>query len=109
MKVAALPSTRLSRASTVLWPPPTPCPASVPRFRVPPLYASLPGGAYDAVIERVFVIHVDAFDWNCTQHITPRFTEEQIRESLTPIEKRMKALEQENERLRGEVARLKSI
>jgi hypothetical protein len=55
------------------------------------------------------VIHVDAFDWNCTQHITPRFTEEQIRESLTPIEKRMKALEQENERLRGEVARLKSI
>ncbi len=64
---------------------------------------------YDAVIERVFVIHVDAFDWNCTQHITPRFTEEQIRESLTPIEKRMKALEQENERLRGEVARLKSI
>ncbi len=27
---------------------------------------------YKAVIERVFVIHVDAFDWNCPQHITPR-------------------------------------
>jgi uncharacterized protein len=64
---------------------------------------------YDAVIERVFVIHVDAFDWNCTQHITPRFTEEQIRESLAPIEKRMRGLEQENERLKGEIARLRSV
>jgi predicted pyridoxine 5'-phosphate oxidase superfamily flavin-nucleotide-binding protein len=63
---------------------------------------------YDALIERVFVIHVDAFDWNCTQHITPRFTEEQIRESLAPIEKRMQALERENEKLKGELARLRS-
>jgi hypothetical protein len=64
---------------------------------------------YDAVIERVFVIHVEAFDWNCQQHITPRFTEEQIRESLAPIERRMQSLEQENERLKGEIARLSSI
>ena len=34
------------------------------------------------VIERVYVIRVEAFDWNCPQHITPRFTEEQIREAL---------------------------
>jgi uncharacterized protein len=60
---------------------------------------------YDAVVERVFVIHVDAFDWNCQQHITPRFTEEQIKTALSPIEKRMEALERENERLRGELAR----
>jgi uncharacterized protein len=33
---------------------------------------------------------VEAFDWNCPQHITPRFTEEQIREEL----------ERENEKLR---------
>ncbi len=32
--------------------------------------------------ERVFVIQVKAFDWNCQQHITPRFTGEQIREVL---------------------------
>jgi hypothetical protein len=30
---------------------------------------------YRARIERVFVFHVEAFDWNCPQHITPRFTE----------------------------------
>src|SRR5450432_3105911 len=26
---------------------------------------------YDAAVERVLVIHVNAFDWNCQQHITP--------------------------------------
>ena len=30
--------------------------------------------------ERAIVIHVEAFDWNCPQHITRRFTEEEIRE-----------------------------
>jgi predicted pyridoxine 5'-phosphate oxidase superfamily flavin-nucleotide-binding protein len=59
---------------------------------------------YDAVVERVFVIHVDAFDWNCQQHITPRFTEEQIETALSPIEKRMEGLERENERLKAELA-----
>ena len=51
-------------------------------------------------IERVFLIRVEAFDWNCPQHITPRFTEDEIREALAPIETRMKELEEENERLR---------
>src|SRR5579871_6538312 len=54
---------------------------------------------YDAVAQRVFVIHLDAFDWNCQQHITPRYTEEQIRIALSPIEERMHDLEQENARL----------
>jgi predicted pyridoxine 5'-phosphate oxidase superfamily flavin-nucleotide-binding protein len=54
-----------------------------------------------AVIERVFVIHIEAFDWNCPQHITRRFTEEQIREALAPIEQRMRDLEEENKKLRG--------
>jgi predicted pyridoxine 5'-phosphate oxidase superfamily flavin-nucleotide-binding protein len=63
---------------------------------------------YEAVVERVFVIRVQAFDWNCQQHITPRFTEEQIRCVLAPIEERMQTLEQENERLQGELVRLKA-
>ena len=33
---------------------------------------------YQAKIERVFKIRVVAFDWNCQQHITPRFTAEEI-------------------------------
>ena len=62
----------------------------------------MPG--YDAAVERVFVIRVEAFDWNCQQHITPRFTEDQIREALTPLETRMQELEKEKAKLRQELA-----
>jgi predicted pyridoxine 5'-phosphate oxidase superfamily flavin-nucleotide-binding protein len=55
---------------------------------------------YRATIQRVFVIRVEAFDWNCPQHITPRFTEEEIREVLAPFERRLADLEQENKELR---------
>jgi uncharacterized protein len=55
-------------------------------------------------LERVFVIHVEAYDWNCPQHITPRYTAEEIREGLTTVEKRLHDLEQENEALRKELA-----
>ena len=53
------------------------------------------------VIERVFVIHVEAFDWNCPQHITPRYTAEEIQEVVRPVEERLQALERENGALRG--------
>src|SRR5262249_11987227 len=45
---------------------------------------------YRAVIERVYVVRIEAFDWNCPQHITPRFTAEQIDEMLAPFERRCK-------------------
>lgn len=62
---------------------------------------------YKASTERAFVVRVEAFDWNCPQHITPRFTAEQIQESLAPFEHRMQHLEQENKRLREELARVR--
>jgi hypothetical protein len=60
---------------------------------------------YDGAIERVFVIHAEASDWNCPQHITPRFTEKQIRSALAPVEEQMRTLMQENERLQAELQR----
>jgi predicted pyridoxine 5'-phosphate oxidase superfamily flavin-nucleotide-binding protein len=54
------------------------------------------------VIERAYVIRVEAFDWNCPQHITPRFTEEQIRQALAPFERRLEKLERDNRKLRQE-------
>ncbi len=56
---------------------------------------------YKAVIERAYVIRVEGFDWNCPQHITPRFTEEEIQEVLAPLERRLQELERENEELRA--------
>ncbi|MGD0445647.1 MAG: pyridoxamine 5'-phosphate oxidase family protein [Edaphobacter sp.] len=38
----------------------------------------------DAVIERIILIHVEGFDWNCPQHITPRYTVEELEEVLAP-------------------------
>ncbi len=71
----------------------------LPRVQVP---------GYKAVIERVFVIHVEAYDWNCPQHITPRYTAEEIREGMQSVEKRMEALERKNEALRKEIAELRA-
>ena len=40
------------------------------RFRDPDAAVELPG--YPARVERVAVLDVEAMDWNCPQHITPR-------------------------------------
>ena len=61
---------------------------------------------YKAVTERVYVIRVEAFDWNCQQHIIPRYTAEEIREVIAPFEKQMHQLEEENEKLREELSRV---
>lgn len=47
------------------------------------LYDQLVDPDYKAVVERAYVFRVEAFDWNCPQHITPRFTVEEL-EALAP-------------------------
>ncbi|WP_428032886.1 pyridoxamine 5'-phosphate oxidase family protein [Ancylobacter sp.] len=59
---------------------------------------------YRARPERLFRLRLDAFDWNCPQHITPRFTEQEIGDAVRPLRERLAALEAENADLR---ARLK--
>ena len=51
--------------------------------------------------ERAVLIHVEAFDWNCPQHITARYTIEELEASLAPVRRQLKALEEENARLKG--------
>jgi predicted pyridoxine 5'-phosphate oxidase superfamily flavin-nucleotide-binding protein len=34
--------------------------------------------SYDAKVEKGMLIHVEAFDWNCPQHITPRYTQAEV-------------------------------
>lgn len=50
---------------------------------------------YKATIERAFLIDVVAFDWNCPQHITPRFTPEDIESYIAPLQDRITVLEAE--------------
>jgi predicted pyridoxine 5'-phosphate oxidase superfamily flavin-nucleotide-binding protein len=63
----------------------------------------LPG--YRAEPERAFLLHLDAFDWNCPQHITPRFTESEIAAAVAPLQTRLAELEAENRALREQAAR----
>lgn len=44
--------------------------------------AQLADPDYDARIERGFLIHLAAFDWNCPQHITPRYTEQDVQQRI---------------------------
>ncbi|HEY2039350.1 MAG TPA: pyridoxamine 5'-phosphate oxidase family protein [Edaphobacter sp.] len=56
------------------------------------------------LVERVILIHVEAFDWNCQQHITPRYTEEQVVKVIAPLRQCLSELEEENKRLRKEIS-----
>jgi predicted pyridoxine 5'-phosphate oxidase superfamily flavin-nucleotide-binding protein len=44
-------------------------------------------------VERVLLIVVEAFDWNCSQHITPRFSECEMQQAINPLQQRIAVLE----------------
>lgn len=75
----------------------------------PALAAALDLAGYRAVPERAFVLHLEAFDWNCPQHIVPRFTEAEIAAASAPLKARLAELEQENAMLRAALSRKDSI
>jgi len=58
---------------------------------------------YRAKLERVFRLHLATFDWNCQQHITPRFTEAEIGEAVQPLRERLATLEAENAEMRAKL------
>ncbi len=70
----------------------------------PGLAASLAVPGYSGRVERAAVIAVEAFDWNCPQHIAPRFTPSELEQALAPVREEIAALRAENERLRGLLA-----
>ena len=67
----------------------------------PDLTQMLSPQGYRARPERLFRLRLDAFDWNCPQHITPRFTEAEITEAIRPLRDRLAELEAENAELRA--------
>jgi len=60
---------------------------------------AMPG--YRARIERAMLLKLEAFDWNCQQHITPRFTEAEIAPLLAQFTTRIQELEAEVAALKG--------
>jgi uncharacterized protein len=60
---------------------------------------------YRARVEHIMLIEVEAFDWNCPQHITPRFTEAEIAERIAPLKARIAELERRLHEARSEAVR----
>jgi len=59
----------------------------------PDLLERLEIPTYRARVEHAVVLTIEALDWNCPQHITPRFTEDEIHELTAPLRNRLIALE----------------
>jgi predicted pyridoxine 5'-phosphate oxidase superfamily flavin-nucleotide-binding protein len=61
----------------------------------PGLIAQLAAADYEARVERAVVIRVEAIDWNCPQHITPRYSELELGPVLEPLQARIRELEEQ--------------
>lgn len=59
----------------------------------PEIIAKLQTPDYRGHIERAFVITIEAFDWNCPQHITERYTLPEIEKSVSKLQQRIVELE----------------
>ena len=59
----------------------------------PELVRALEVPGYRARVERAVLIAVEAFDWNCSQHITPRYTEAEFEGRERALLKRIAELE----------------
>ena len=51
-----------------------------------------------AKVERGFLISIEAFDWNCSQHITPRFTAAEVSAAIAPLQRQIREIEKLVER-----------
>lgn len=57
---------------------------------------------YGAKVERAILIELEAFDWNCSQHITERFTLAEIEPAIAALKSRIAELEAELASVRAE-------
>jgi hypothetical protein len=45
------------------------------------------------IVERIFLIEVISYDWNCPKYITPRYTAAEVEEAVAPLRARIAELE----------------
>ena len=63
------------------------------------IISSRHGAAKSLLPDRVLA-HL-SFDWNCPQHIVPRYTKDEIAKATRPLQEKLVALEAENAALRA--------
>lgn len=78
---------------------------SVSFSEAPELATALIDQNYPAKAERAIVIELEAFDWNCSQHITERFTLAEIEPAIAALKSRIAELEAELTSVSGAMLR----
>ena len=59
----------------------------------PDLVARIAAPETRSITERLFLIEVVSFDWNCPKYITPRYAASEIQELVIPLKERIAQLE----------------
>lgn len=70
----------------------------------PDLYDLLKPEDYKFRPERMMIFHIKAYDWNCPQHITPRYTEQEMLPMLQEQNEYVRELEEEVRVLKSKLA-----
>ena len=74
----------------------------------PELFALLDLEHYSFRPDQLMTLHIEAFDWNCQQHITPRYTIGEIEEAFNPQKELIAKLEAEIITLKNQIKTLAS-
>lgn len=74
----------------------------VHRDEDPELVDRLTVANYSAKVERGIIMTIAAVDWNCSQHITPRYTEDEIERLIAPLLEENRMLKAQLEKLHHE-------
>ncbi|MEO0752731.1 MAG: pyridoxamine 5'-phosphate oxidase family protein [Pseudomonadota bacterium] len=61
--------------------------------------------SYTARVERAVVIEVEAFDWNCPQHLPMRLTMDELQPMLAPFQQELAELRAENAALKAQLSK----
>jgi len=70
----------------------------------PGLYDFLRPQDYKFKPERMLIFRVKAYDWNCPQHISPKFSTEEVKEILEPQKQYIDSLEEQIRELKKKLA-----
>jgi len=63
---------------------------------------------YKGRAEGIFRLRLEAYDWNCPQHITPRYTQQQVEQAVAPLREKLLQLETENAALQAQLGGLQT-
>ena len=75
----------------------------------PDLFEKLSLEDYKYKPMRIMLFKIQGYDWNCPQHITPRYTQKEVQEAFQDQMEEAKRLKEENEKLKKQIFELTKL